>query len=91
MPVTLTLPTVLAALADGQRTIATDGRTLAEVVGDVTTRYPALGPRLRGADGEPYAFVTIYVNDEDSRLAGGFAAPVADGDEIVVVPAIAGG
>jgi sulfur-carrier protein len=39
----------------------------------------------------PYAFVTFYLNDEDARFAGGFAAAVQDGDEVTIVPAIAGG
>ncbi len=43
------------------------------------------------AGGQPYPFVTFYVNDDDARLQGGFAASVRDGDEIIVVPAIAGG
>ena len=46
---------------------------------------------VRDDAGQPYAFVTIYLNDEDIRFHGGFAAAVADGDEIPVVPAIAGG
>ena len=48
-------------------------------------------PRLRDADGGPYPFVTYYLNDEDIRFRGGFAAPVREGDEITVVAAIAGG
>lgn len=54
-------------------------------------RFPELAPRLRDADGRPYAFVTFYLNDEDIRFVGGFDAVVADGDEITIVPAIAGG
>src|SRR6266571_4496286 len=52
---------------------------------------PGLAPRLRDAAGKPYPFVTFYVNDDDARLQGGFAASVRDGDEIIIVPAIAGG
>lgn len=91
MPITITLPTVLAKLADDQRTIEAQGATLGETIADVATRFPQLAPRLRDADGNPYAFVTFYLNDEDIRFTGGFAAPVRDGDEVTVVPAIAGG
>jgi molybdopterin converting factor small subunit len=91
MSVTLNLPTVLARLADGQRNFETSGPTVGAVIDEVTTRYPELRPRLRGDGGEQSAFVTIYLNDEDIRFAGGFEARVKDGDEVIVVPAIAGG
>ena len=91
MPITLNLPSVLATHAGGVRTVAASGRTLGEAVADVAARYPALGPRLRDKDGNPYPFVVFYLNDEDVRSRGGFAAPVQDGDEVTVIPAIAGG
>ena len=92
MPITITLPTVLARLADGRQTIeAASGGTLGDAVADVAARFPELAPRLRDDRGEPYPFVTFYLNDEDIRLRGGFAAPVQDGDELTIVPAIAGG
>jgi molybdopterin converting factor small subunit len=90
MSVTLVLPTVLAKLADGQE-IAASGETVGEVIADVAARFPALAPRLRDDAGNPYPFVTFYLNDEDIRFNGGFAAGVKDGDEVTVVPAIAGG
>ncbi len=90
MAVTLHLPTVLARLADG-RAIASSGSTVGDVVADVAARYPALAPRLRDETGRPYPFVTFYLNDEDIRFQGGFDATVNDGDELTVVPAIAGG
>lgn len=90
MTVTLLLPTVLAKLADGQE-IEASGSTVGEVIADVALRFPALAPRLRDDAGNPYPFVTFYLNDEDIRFAGGFTAAVQDGDELTVVPAIAGG
>jgi sulfur-carrier protein len=90
MPITLQLPTVLAKLAATQ-TVEARGQTVGEAVADVAARYPALAPRLRDQAGNPYPFVTFYLNDEDIRFLGGFAAPVRDGDEVTVVPAIAGG
>jgi molybdopterin converting factor small subunit len=95
MSITLSLPTVLARLADGRSTldadVTTPGATLGDVVADVSARYPALAPRLRDEAGQPYPFVTFYLNDEDIRFPGGCAARVSDGDEVTVVPAIAGG
>lgn len=90
MPATLFLPAVLAKFADGKELTA-EGTTVGEVVAGVATRFPALAPRLRDAQGNPYPFVTFYLNDEDIRFQGGFAAAVKDGDELTVVPAIAGG
>lgn len=91
MPVTLTLPAVLSKLADGSREIESAGHTVGEVINDIARRYPSLSPRLKDEQGAPYPFVTFYLNDEDIRLKGGFAAVVRDGDEVTVVPAIAGG
>jgi molybdopterin converting factor small subunit len=90
MSVTLHLPAVLAKLADS-RAIETDGATVGEAIAGVAARYPSLAPRLRDDHGNPYAFVTFYLNDEDIRFHGGFGAALADGDELTVVPAIAGG
>lgn len=90
MSVTLFLPAILAKLADGNA-IASSGATVGDVVRDVSVRFPGLAPRLRDADGQPYPFVTFYLNDEDIRFHGGFGAAVTDGDEVTVVPAIAGG
>jgi molybdopterin synthase sulfur carrier subunit len=91
MPVTINLPTVLAKLADGNKTIEASGPTLGSVINEVATRYPNLAPRLRDDAGQPYPFVTFYLNDDDIRFNGGFDAPVKDGDEVTIVPAIAGG
>jgi molybdopterin synthase sulfur carrier subunit len=91
MPVTLRLPTVLAKAAGGQNVHQARGETVGDVIADLSSRYPELGPRLRDAKGDPYPYVIFYVDDEDIRFQKGFATPVADGAEIVVVPAIAGG
>lgn len=91
MPLTIHLPAVLARLADGERTLTVPGATVGEAVDAVARRFPPLAERLRDERGEPYRFVTFYLNDEDIRLAGGFAVAVRDGDELVVVPAVAGG
>jgi molybdopterin synthase sulfur carrier subunit len=90
MAVTLFLPTVLARLADSG-TLQSEGDTVGQVVNDIAGRYPDLAPRLRDEKGDPYAFVTFYLNDEDIRFTGSFASPVKAGDELTIVPAIAGG
>jgi molybdopterin converting factor small subunit len=91
MSVTLRLPTVLAKSAGGATVHEAKGKTVGDVVKDVAARYPDLGPRLRDEKGQPYPYVIFYLDDEDIRFQQGFETPVADGAEIVVVPAIAGG
>ena len=91
MAITVLLPSALAAQAEGRRTLDAGGTTVGEALNDVVSRFPALGPRLRDEKGEPYPFVTLYLNDEDVRFLGGFEATVRDGDELSVVPAVAGG
>ena len=91
MPLTVHLPSVLAPLAGGERRLTVTGGTVGEAVADAARQFPALSPRLRDASGEPYPFVTFYLNDEDIRFGGGFTQAVRDGDELVIVPAIAGG
>jgi sulfur-carrier protein len=91
MAVTLKLPTVLARSAGGLTVHEARGATVGDVVNDVAGRFPELAPRLRDAKGQPYPYVIFYVGDEDIRFQQGFATPVADGAEITVVPAIAGG
>src|SRR5213596_2611884 len=105
MAITLNLPSVLAAHTGGARTIEATGRTLGEAVADVAARYPALAPRLRDKEGKPYPFVNFYLNDEaaaephvfivqievDEGIGLSLLVPEPDGDEVTVIPAIAGG
>ena len=91
MSVTIVLPSMLARLASDQGELEARGATVGDAVTDIIARFPALGPRLRDEAGEPYPFVSFYLNDEDIRLRGGFHAPLRDGDEVIVVPTVAGG
>ena len=91
MSITVHLPTMLARLAGDTNALEASGDTVGEALTDVIARFPALGPRLRDDAGKPYGFVTFYLNDEDIRFRGGFEAPIANGDEVIVVPTVAGG
>lgn len=91
MSVAVHLPAVLSRLANGQRMIELEGATVGDLVNDAAERFPQLAARLRDDQGQPYAFVTFYLNDDDIRLRDGFGTPVQDGDELTLVPAIAGG
>ena len=91
MAVTVFIPSVLAKHAGGVRNLGVEGRTVGEVLAAVGSRHPELGTRLAEATAEATAFVTIYLNDEDVRFLRGPDTPVEDGDELSLVPAIAGG
>ena len=69
MPITIHLPAVLARLSDGQRKITTGGATVGDAVAEVSSRYPALRSRLVDDTGDPYPFVTYYLNDDDIASA----------------------
>jgi len=91
MSLTVSLPSVLSRLADGSRSLSASGTTVGEAVADVTRRFPSLATRLVDDNGQPYPFVTFYLNDEDIRFSGGFTGSVRDGDELTIVSAVAGG
>jgi molybdopterin converting factor small subunit len=91
MAITVFIPSVLAKHAGGARSAAVEGKTVGEVLTAVASKHPELGSRLAEATAEATAFVTIYLNDEDVRFKDGANTPVSDGDELSLVPAIAGG
>ncbi len=90
MAIKVTIPTALRRFANGQATVEVPGGTISEVLGNLTTEHAQLRPHLYGDDGKLRNFVRVYVNDEDIR-AKGDDAPVNEGDEISIVPSIAGG
>lgn len=91
MAVTVRLPSLLSRHAGGARALSLGGRTVGDVLAELGARYPELGQRLAEATDDRNPFVSIYLNDEDVRFLGGAKAPVSDGDELSLVPAIAGG
>ncbi len=90
MTVEVRIPTILRTFTGGEKAVQGDGRTLLQVIDDINDRNPGLKERLIEADGLR-RFVNVYVNDEDVRFSGGLSAPTADGDVVVVLPAVAGG
>ena len=91
MAVRVRLPTVLRSSAAGQSTVDADGSTVGEVVDDLVGRFPGMAGHLKAPDGGLHRFVNVYVNDEDVRYQGGLEAKVGDGDEVSILPAVAGG
>jgi len=72
-------------------TVAADGGSLAQCIDALEAAYPGLKDRLCDEAGEIRRFVNIYVNGEDVRFLQGLTTTVADGDEVSIVPAVAGG
>ena len=91
MAVTVKLPTQLRDAAGGAVAATVDGATVGEALGALYDRHGELRERMAGDDGELRRFVNVYLGGEDIRFLDGLATPVADGDELTVLPAVAGG
>jgi sulfur-carrier protein len=90
MAITVSIPTILRTHTGGEKSVEAAGATLAEVIDNLEANHGGLKARLV-KDGVLHRFVNIYVNDEDVRFAGGLEAKVADGDNVTILPAVAGG
>lgn len=91
MPVLVRIPTPLRRLTNGAAEVYAKGRDLGELIEDLERQFPGLRERLVEASGEVRRFVNIYVNQEDVRFLSGRQTPLRDGDEVAIVPALAGG
>ena len=91
MGVTVKIPTQLRSAAGGESEAVLDGATVREVLDGLYTRYEGLGERLADEDGSLRRFVNVYVSGEDIRFLDGLETPVADGGEVTILPAVAGG
>ena len=91
MPVRVRIPTPLRPLTGGRSEVTASGATVAEVIGALAAEAPALRAQLLSDDGRLRSFVNLYLNGEDVRSRSGLDTTLADGDELTIVPAIAGG
>jgi molybdopterin synthase sulfur carrier subunit len=91
MAVNVRIPTPLRKLTQNKDTVQASGKTIGDVVEDLERQFPGLKERICDEQGELRRFVNLYLNDEDIRFAKGRQTPVKDGDEISIIPAIAGG
>ncbi len=98
MAIEVRIPTILRTYTGGEKAVEGSGATLSELIEDLESRHPGLKDRLlepRG-DGEQDGgndlrrFINLYVNDEDVRFTGGLETELSDGDQVVVLPAVAG-
>jgi len=90
MAVQVSIPTILRSYTDGAKRVEGTGQTLKDLISDLDAQHPGLGDRLLDA-GQLRRFVNVYKNDEDVRFLGGLDTELSDGDNVTVLPAVAGG
>src|SRR5579862_7823520 len=90
MAIEVRIPTILRTYTAGAKSVEGSGATLDQLLGDLESRHQGLRDRLVD-DAGLRRFVNVYLNDEDVRFLGGLETPVADGDTVTVLPAVAGG
>jgi sulfur-carrier protein len=91
MSITVQIPTPLRRLTSGRPSVTCSPANLNELFAELDAQFPELKPHLRDESGETRRFLNIYVNEEDIRFLGGASYQFQDGDEVLLVPSIAGG
>lgn len=90
MPINVKIPTQLRAATDGEAVAVVEGATVADVLDALYERFGELKARIADDDGLR-RFVNVYVGGEDIRFLDGLATPLADGAQVTILPAVAGG
>ena len=90
MAVEISIPTILRAYTAGAKSVSASGDSLSALFADLDARYPGIRERLVD-DGGLRRFVNVYLNDEDVRFLAGLETALSDGDEVTILPAVAGG
>jgi molybdopterin synthase sulfur carrier subunit len=91
MPVLVRIPTPLRSITKGQSEVQAKGDTVEGLVDDLDRQFPGLRERLVDESGELRRFINVYVNEEDIRFLQSKKTAPRDGDQVSIVPAIAGG
>jgi molybdopterin synthase sulfur carrier subunit len=91
MAVTVRIPTPLQRLTNGQGEVQAEGATVQALLADLERKFPGIKERLCDETGKLRRFVNVFVNEEDIRFLQGDTTTVKDGDEVSIIPAIAGG
>ena len=90
MAIRIQIPTPMRQHTEGKATVEAQGTTVATVFADLGRQFPAITQRIFD-NGQVRRFVNVYLNDEDIRYLENLATPVKDGDELSIIPAVAGG
>ncbi len=91
MPVKVRIPTPLMKLTNNQSELSAEGETIADMLNNLESQYAGIKERICEENGTPRRFINIYLNEEDIRFLDGENTPIKDGDEVSIIPAIAGG
>ncbi len=91
MAVNVLIPTPLRKYTNDQEMVSAEAGNIASMVTDLERQFPGIGARITDEQGEVRRFVNVYVNEEDIRFLQGKDTELTDGDNISIVPAIAGG
>ena len=91
MPKKIRIPTPLRKLTNNEEIVEVKAATIGEAITELQTRYPGIKERLIDDNGEVRRFVNVYVNEEDICFLQNQQTPLKEGDEVSIIPAIAGG
>ncbi len=91
MPVKVRIPTPLMKLTNNQSELSAEVGTIADMLNKLESQYAGIKERICEENGTPRRFINIYLNEEDIRFLDGEKTKIKDGDEVSIIPAIAGG
>lgn len=91
MAVKVRIPSPLLKLTKNQGEVSAEGNNVKEIFDDLEKNFPGIKERVYDEEGQLRRFINIYINEEDIRFVDGESSSVKDGDEISIIPAIAGG
>ena len=91
MSVVVRIPTPLRKMTQNEAEVSAEGSDIASLIDNLENNYPGIKDRICDDQGEIRRFVNIYLNDEDIRFLQGQSTSLANGDEVSIIPAIAGG
>lgn len=85
------MTSVIRNAVGGNREVSADGTSVRAVIDDIEGKYPGFRAQVMDEAGQLHRFVNIYLNDEDIRYLGGAETALKDGDQVSILPALAGG
>ena len=91
MSVKVRIPTPLMKLTNNQAEVTAEGGTIADILNNLESQFAGMKERICEENGAPRRFINIYLNEEDIRFLDGDKTKIKDGDEVSIIPAIAGG
>ena len=91
MAIKVRIPTPLMKLTSNQSEVSAEGKTISDIINNLENQFNGIKDRICDESGAPRRFINIYINEEDIRFLEGEKTVVKDGDEISIIPAIAGG